>query len=400
MRIFGLSFNFHDSAAAFVQNGEIINAVQEERFTRIKHDPSFPLNSVNYILETNNIKDINEFDKIVYYENPKLKINRIISSLVATFPKGFQNLYELIDKMSLDKFNPVNQIKKRLNYNQKVKIVDHHLSHAASSFFPSPFKEASILVIDGVGEWDTTSIGLASGNSINLQEHLKFPHSLGLLYSAITYFLGFKVNSGEYKVMGLAPYGEPKYKDIFLNDLMDIKNDGSFKLNLNYFDHQIGGKPINEKFETLFKRHKRKPESKIEQFDMDMASSVQFITELVIQKIVKHNIKKNDCKNLCLSGGVALNCVSNGKLLDSKFVKNLWVQPAAGDAGGALGAALYESYVNQNFKRKKLKRNQVDFQKGSYLGPSFDTKDIEEYLKAIHVPYIKPKTWKKKYQIC
>ena len=254
--------------------------------------------------------------------------------------------------MSLDKFNPVNQIKKRLNYNQKVKIVDHHLSHAASSFFPSPFKEASILVIDGVGEWDTTSIGLASGNSINLQEHLKFPHSLGLLYSAITYFLGFKVNSGEYKVMGLAPYGEPKYKDIFLNDLMDIKNDGSFKLNLNYFDHQIGGKPINEKFETLFKRHKRKPESKIEQFEMDMASSVQFITELVIQKIVKHNIKKNDCKNLCLSGGVALNCVSNGKLLDSKFVENLWVQPAAGDAGGALGAALYESYVNQNFKRK------------------------------------------------
>ena len=387
--ILGISAFYHDSAAALIENGKIVAAAQEERFTRVKHDSSFPENAIKFILDFKKIT-ISQIDAIVFYEKPFLKFERLLETYVACAPKGFKQFSIAVPSWVKDKLFQKNQIIKFLNnidntFNDEKKILfsEHHLSHAASAFYPSPFSEAIVLTADGVGEWATTTVAIGKNRNLEIIKEINFPHSLGLLYSSFTYYIGFKVNSGEYKLMGLAPYGKPTYADIIKKELIDINNDGSFWLNQKYFDYMTGLKMINSKFENLFGRKTRNPlKDKIEQFHMDIASSIQKVTEEILIKILKNLKEEYKIENLCLAGGVALNCVANGKILKEKIFKNIWIQPAAGDAGGSLGAAL--AYWNLECVAKQPITNQNnDDMQGSYLGPEFDDDIIEENLKNI-----------------
>jgi carbamoyltransferase len=382
--VLGISAFYHDSAAAIIINDKIIAAAQEERFTRKKHDANFPINAINYILKEANLK-LSEIDYIVFYEKPFLKFERLIETYVGFAPRGFISFCKsmplwLNEKLFQKKliFEELKKIDNNFNEIKKINFSEHHLSHAASSFFSSPYQEAIILTLDGVGEWATTTISIGKNNKIDILKELHFPHSLGLLYSAFTYFLGFKVNGGEYKVMGLAPYGQPIFKNIILDKLIDLKEDGSFKLNMNYFNYATGLTMTNDKFAKIFSIKKREPEDKLLQIHMDIAASIQTVTEEVVLKITKFLFKEFNIPNLCLAGGVALNCVANGKILKQGFFKNIWIQPASGDAGGALGAAQVFYFQELNNKRNI---SNIDSMQGAYLGPQFSDDQVESELK-------------------
>lgn len=386
MIILGISAYYHDSAAAIIKDGEIFAAAQEERFTRKKHDHRFPINSINYCLKEAKIA-VNDIDFIAFYDKPFLKFERLLETYLHYSPKGFTSFLAAIPLWIKEKLWLKDLIARELNYNGKILFPEHHESHAASAFYPSPYKKAAILTIDGVGEWSTASFGIGKDNWIEIWADLKFPHSLGLLYSAFTYYTGFKVNSGEYKVMGLAPYGEPKYVDLILNELVDIKEDGSFKMNMEYFNYAVGLTMTNEKFHKLFGGPPRVPETKLTQKEMDIARSLQEVTEIIMLKMAKHVKKETNEDYLCLAGGVALNCVGNGKILKSGIFKDIWIQPASGDAGGALGAALAVWYKYLNNPRNA--DNLHDFQKGSYLGPEYSDEEIEKFLIGNQIKYLK-----------
>ena len=385
--ILGISAFYHDSAAAILIDGEIIAAAQEERFTRIKHDSSYPKNAVDFVLSYSKFK-ISEIDYIVFFEKPFLKFERLLETYVAFAPKGFTQFSKampgwLREKLFQKKLiiEYLKQHDKSFNGEKKLYFSEHHLSHAASAFYPSPFDEAVVLTADGVGEWATTTVAIGKGNNLEIKKEIHFPHSLGLLYSAFTYYTGFKVNSGEYKLMGLAPYGEPKYSNLIKKNLIDIKDDGSFKLNQDYFDYATGLKMTSKKFNSLFKQQPRDSKTeKLKQFHMDLAASIQDVTEEIMILITRALKKEYKISNLCLAGGVALNCVANGKIQDSKIFDNIWIQPAAGDAGGSLGAALAFWYLEL---KKNRKININDQMKGSYLGPEYSQEDIESELKEI-----------------
>ena len=390
--ILGISAFYHDSAAALIKNGEIVAAAQEERFSRKKHDARYPYNAVQYVLTEGNI-NLSEVDHIVFFEKPFLKFERLLETYMAFAPKGFKSFslsmpIWLREKLFQKKFlfdNLKHHDEKFKDIN-KIKFSEHHYSHAASAFYPSPYKEAVILTLDGVGEWATTTVAVGKDNKLTMLKEIHFPHSLGLLYSAFTYYTGFKVNSGEYKVMGLAPYGKPKYKDLIINELIDLKSDGSFKLNMKYFNYATGLTMTNSKFSSLFGHPVRDPKKDLlTDFHMDIAASIQAVTEEVILKLTKDISKEYKIKNLCLAGGVALNCVANGKILSEKHFENIWIQPAAGDAGGSLGAAL--AYWHQ-----ELKKPRTDFKdkmKGAYLGPKYSDDLIKKKLDFLKAKYIK-----------
>ena len=378
MNILGISAFYHDSAACLVQDGKIIAAAQEERFTRKKHDFSFPIKSINYCMKEGKIK-ASDLDFIVFYDKPFLKFERILETYIAFVPLGIKSFIKAVPLWVKQKLWVKELIRRELNFNGKILFLEHHESHAASAFLPSPFQEAAILTIDGVGEWATATFGTGKGNKIELKAEIKFPHSLGLLYSAFTYYAGFKVNSDEYKLMGLAPYGEPKYEDLILRELIDLKEDGSFKLNMKYFDYCAGLKMTNDHFNNLFGGLPRKPESRLTQRDTDIACSIQKVTEEIMLKMAEHVYKETSQKNLCLSGGVALNCVANGRILREGPFEKLWVQPASGDAGSALGAALFVWY--QYLGNSRIASGEKDFQLGSYLGPEYNYNYIFSFLK-------------------
>ncbi|MGK9477652.1 carbamoyltransferase family protein [Melioribacter sp. OK-6-Me] len=386
MYILGISAYYHDSAAALIKDGRIVAAAQEERFTRKKHDYRFPGHAVNFCLEYEGIK-ISDVDLVAFYDKPFLKFERLLETYLTFAPKGITSFLSAMPVWIKEKLWIKEQIKERLNYDGKILFPEHHQSHAASAFFPSPFKEAAFLTIDGVGEWTTTSYGIGKENKITILADIKFPHSIGMLYSAFTYYTGFKVNSGEYKVMGLAPYGTPKYVDLIYDNLIDLKDDGSFRLNMDYFNYCTGLTMTNSKFDKLFGGKPRKPESKLTQREMDLAASVQVVIEEVILRMARHIKNETNMKNLCLAGGVALNCVANGKLLRENIFDDIWIQPAAGDAGGALGAALFGWYQYLNNDRNVDEVN--DSQNGSLLGPRFDNEYIEDYLKKNNIPFQK-----------
>ena len=383
MKILGISCFYHDSAAALIDDGEIINCVQEERFSRIKHDSNFPSNSIRFILEENQLK-LNDIDSIVFYEKPFIKFERLIETYLHYVPKGFQSFKNALPIWIKEKLFQKIIIKDLLKeidstYSQKnIFFSKHHYSHAASAFFSSPFEKALVLTFDGVGEWETTSVYKGENNKLTPVKMINYPNSLGLLYSAFTYFCGFKVNSGEYKLMGLAPYGNPIFTEIIKDELVDIKEDGSFRLNDKFFNYSIGLTMTNDAFSNLFKIKPRKAGSKIDQVYMDIAASIQVVLEEIILKIVTTVSKEHKYENLCLAGGVALNCVANGKILKNKIFKNIWIQPASGDAGGALGAAQGFYYEKLNNKRVV---NKNDAMKNTYLGPKFDNTKIEKDLK-------------------
>ena len=382
--ILGISAYYHDSAATILVDGQIIAAAQEERFTRIKHDASYPFNAIEFVLEYANLR-ISEVDQIIFFEKPFLKFERLLETYVAFAPKGFKSFCKampiwLRDKLFQKKmlFNELKRHGNNFNNIEKIFFSDHHLSHAASAFFPSPFEEAIVLTADGVGEWATTTVAIGQKNNLEIKKEIHFPHSLGLLYSAFTYYTGFKVNSGEYKLMGLAPYGKPIYKDKIIENLIDIKEDGSFRLDQAFFNYATGLTMTNKKFNNLFGQNPRNPKKDmLTQFHMDIAASIQKVTEEIMIKLAKSLKKEFNISNLCLAGGVALNCVANGKILKEKIFDNIWVQPAAGDAGGSLGAALALFHIEQKNPRKV---NLNDDMKGSYLGPSYSQKKIEEQL--------------------
>jgi carbamoyltransferase len=393
--ILGISAFYHDSAAALIQNGEIIAAAQEERFSRKKHDEKFPKNAIKYVLQEGNI-NLNQVDYIVFFEKPFLKFERLLETYLAFAPRGFKSFLlampvwlreKLFQKKYL--FDLLHQLDENFKDVTKIKFSEHHYSHAASAFYPSPFEEAIILTLDGVGEWATTTLAHGKGNQITMLKEIHFPHSLGLLYSAFTYYTGFKVNSGEYKVMGLAPYGKPIYKKLILKNLIDIKEDGSFRLNMSYFDFATGTTMTNKKFDNLFEQQPRKPETELlTQFHMDIAASIQAVTEEIVLKLAKSIAAEFKIKNLCLAGGVALNCVANGKILKNKIFSKIWVQPAAGDAGGSLGAAL--AYWHQELKKTRT-TNPMDNMQGSYLGPKFENDVIEKKLTLLKANFKKLK---------
>lgn len=375
MYILGISAFYHDSAACLVKDGEIIAAAQEERFTRKKHDFDFPRLATEACLQIAGIK-VSDVDYVVFYDKPVLKFERLLETYITTAPKGFTSYAKALPLWLKHKLWIPDTIKNELEFEGEILFTEHHQSHAGSAFFPSPFEEAAILTIDGVGEWTTNSLGIGRGNTFELIKDIKFPHSLGLLYSAFTYFTGFKVNSGEYKVMGLAPYGEPKYVQEIYDNLIDLKEDGSFHLNLKYFNYMSGLTMTNEHFAELFKTKRRTPETPISQTEMDLARSVQEVVEEVMLRQARYLQKETGFDNLCLAGGVALNCVGNGRVLREGPFKNLWIQPAAGDAGGALGAALCVWYGYLNNSRTVTSGK--DSQKASLIGPSYSN----EYMKA------------------
>ena len=386
MYILGISAYYHDSAACLIDDGEIIAAAQEERFTRIKYDANFPVNAITYCLAEANLKP-DKIDYIVFYDKPFLKFERLLETYLAFAPRGFQNFVTSVPIWVKEKLFQKSLITKTLrdlwgkeiDWTERLLFSEHHLSHAASAFFPSPFNEAAVLTMDGVGEWSTTSLAFGHGNELSVHKEINFPHSLGLLYSAFTYYAGFKVNSGEYKLMGLAPDGEPKYSNLIKENLIYIKEDGSFALDLNFFNYCTGLTMTNEKFNILFGGVPRNPETEISQRDMDIAASIQKVTEEVLIKLVKGVAKTSGQKNLCLAGGVALNCVANGKLLREEIFEDIWVQPASGDAGGALGAALGAYHIMLNKKRKPP--DKIDNMKGSFLGPEYSDLKINETLE-------------------
>ncbi|MDP1853679.1 MAG: carbamoyltransferase [Candidatus Omnitrophota bacterium] len=394
--ILGISAFYHDSAAVFVRDGEIVAAAQEERFSRKKHDASFPFGAVKYCLEESNTP-IGQVDFVAFYDKPLLKFERLLETYLIYAPKGLRSFIAAMPVWIKDKLFLKDLILKELSgisdspkfkFNpEKVLFSEHHLSHAASAFFPSNFEAAAILTIDGVGEWATTCIGIGQDNKINLFSEIDFPHSLGLLYSAFTYYTGFKVNSAEYKVMGLAPYGEPKYVNLILDNLIDLKDDGSFRLNMEYFDYCTGFRMISKKFEKLFGGHPRKSETALIQKEMDIARSIQEVTEMAVLRLARQAVKVAGSKNLCLAGGVALNCVANGRILKETEIENIWIQPASGDAGGALGAALLVWYSYLGNTRRV--NHSEDSMKGAFLGPKFDNKIIEKFLKESGASYEK-----------
>jgi len=385
MKILGISAYYHDAAACLVIDGEIIAAAQEERFTRKKHDSNFPVNAITYCLIEGKLT-YDDIDYVVFYDKPFLKFERLLETYLAFAPRGFKSFVTSLPIWLKDKLFQktviTNALKdlwgKDVEWEEKLLFSEHHLSHAASAFFPSPFERAAVLTMDGVGEWTTTSLSLGNGNKLSVIKEIHFPHSIGLLYSAMTYYTGFKVNSGEYKVMGLAPYGEPKYANLIKDHLIDIKEDGSFALDMSYFNYCTGLTMTNNKFDALFGGPPRKQESILTQREMDLAASIQVVVEEVVIKLAKGVAKTTGEKNLCLAGGVALNCVANGKLLREKVFEHLWIQPASGDAGGALGAALGAYHIMLNQARKVS--NDIDAMKGSYLGPEFSQEEISERL--------------------
>ena len=385
VNILGLSAYYHDSAACLVRDGVIIAAAQEERFTRKKHDERYPRNAVEYCLREGGITTA-ELDYVAFYEKPFVKFDRLLHSYLACAPSGIHSFLKAIPVWIKDKIWMKANLQKELNFSGPIIFSEHHESHAASAFYPSPFQEAAFLTVDGVGEWTTTSYGTGRDGHVQIAGELHFPHSLGLLYSAFTYFTGFRVNSGEYKLMGLAPYGEPKYTDVILRELIDLKEDGSFRLNMKYFNYAVGLTMTNAKFAALFGRDARKPESKLTQLDMDLARSVQDVTEEVMYRMAKHVRKETGQRNLCLAGGVALNCVANGKILREGIFDRIWIQPAAGDAGGALGAALFtwHEYLGNGRKADGVK----DSQRGSYLGPEFKRDDIRKFFQSQNTPFV------------
>ena len=386
LSILGISAFYHDSAACILKDGEIIAAAQEERFTRKKHDPSYPHNAIKFVLDYANLK-LNEVDKIVFFEKPFLKFERLLETYVAFAPKGFVSFSKAMPLWIKEKlfqknylFNKLKEHDKNYKSDENIFFSDHHLSHAASAFYPSPFEEAVVLTADGVGEWATTTVAVGKGNKLDIKKEIHFPHSLGLLFSSFTYFTGFKVNSGEYKLMGLAPYGNPIYVDKIMK-LVDIKNDGTFRLDQKYFNYATGLTMTNDKFHHLFGQKPRDPKKeKLTQFHMDIAASIQKVTEEIMIKLSRSIRNEYNIKNLCLAGGVALNCVANGKILQEKIFDNIWIQPAAGDAGGSLGAALALWHIDQDNVRKI---NSNDSMKGSYLGSEFSQDQIEKELNSI-----------------
>ena len=392
MNILGISAYYHDSAAALVQSGQVIAAAQEERFTRRKHDAKFPKNAISYVLQEANIS-LRKLDYIVFYEKPLITFERLLETYITYAPKGFRSFVSAMTAWLQEKLYLKTVLKKELAKLANCKtsqlppllFTEHHQSHAASAFFPSPFETAAILCLDAVGEWATTSLWLGEGNNMIPQWEIDFPHSLGLLYSAFTYYTGFKVNSGEYKLMGLAPYGEPKYTNLILENLIDIKEDGTFRLNMDYFNYATGLTMTNNKFAQLFGQPPRKPESEITQREMNIAASIQEVTEEIVLKLANTAHKELGTDNLCLAGGVALNCVSNGRLLREGKFKDIWIQPAAGDAGGAIGAALaiwYQYLENPRYG------SHFDRMKGSYLGPQFSDEQGQQYLDDVRANYV------------
>jgi len=381
--ILGISAFYHDSAACLVRDGDIIAAAQEERFTRKKHDESFPSHAVEYCLKEAGIT-INDVTHVTFYEKPLLKFERILLTYLAYAPQGLSSFLKAMPLWLKEKIFIKDLIQNELKFNKDIIFPEHHESHASSAFFPSPFQEAAIITLDGVGEWTTTSFGVGRGNKIELQSEIQFPHSLGLLYSAFTYYLGFRVNSGEYKLMGLAPYGKPKFADIIRTNLIDIKDDGSFRLNMEYFNYPVGLTMTNKRFSKLFGAPPREPEAAITQKHMDIASSIQEVTEEVMLKVAYHVYRETQQDYLCLAGGVALNCVGNGKILREGPFKDIWIQPASGDAGGALGAALLTWY--QYLEKPRSADNIHDKQHGSLLGPTPDT-DIKTLAYAYEWVY-------------
>jgi carbamoyltransferase len=386
LQILGLSGLYHDSAAALIKDGEIIAAAQEERFSRLKHDDSFPVNAITYCLRTANVS-LNELDLIAFYDKPFLKFERLLETYVSFAPAGFQSFSKAMPIWLRNKLFQKDLLSKEfkkieIDFDCKPKLLfaEHHQSHAASAFYPSPFDEAVVLTIDGVGEWATTSVAMGSGNNLKVIKELHFPHSLGLLYSAFTYYTGFKVNSGEYKLMGLAPYGKPKYVQTIFENLIDVKEDGSFRLDQSYFDYCTGLRMTNKKFDNLFGGPPIKPGELITEREMDLACSIQVVTEEIMLRLTRSLAKETQIKNLCLAGGVALNCVANGKILKEGAFQNIWIQPAAGDAGGALGAALCAYHHHKNQPRSS---QSSDHMKGSYLGPEYTDREIQERLEAI-----------------
>ncbi len=391
-KILGISAFYHDSAASLLINSEIIAAAQEERFSRKKHDSSFPFNSIKYVLKEKKL-NLNDLDYVIFYEKPLLKFERLLKTYVSSAPKGIQSYMRSIplwlgEKIFQKKmiYHDLKKIDKNFNGYNKIKFSEHHFSHAASAFYPSPFKEAIILTLDGVGEKATTTIAIGRENKIEIKKEIHFPHSLGLLYSAFTYYLGFKVNSGEYKVMGLAPYGVPKFKEKILKNLVEVREDGSFFLNMKYFNYQTGFTMISENFSKLFEKPVRKRDQMLTQFHMDLAASIQVVLEEIILKICENVKMEYGITNLCLAGGVALNCVANGKILKKGIFENIWIQPAAGDAGGSLGAALGYWYQDLNMERVI---NKDDEMKGSFLGPKFDNNEIQKVLDSLNANYHK-----------
>ena len=391
--ILGISAFYHDSAACLLGDGKIIAAAQEERFTRIKHDSNYPYNAINFVLKFEKIK-LNQVEKIIFFEKPFLKFERLLETYVAFAPKGFASFAKSVPLWIREKLFQKNFLFTKLKQHDstfvnqdKIMFSEHHLSHAASAFFPSPFNEAVILTADGVGEWATTTIAVGKGNKIEIKKEINFPHSIGLLYSAFTYYAGFKVNGGEYKLMGLAPYGEPKYEKLILKNLIDIKEDGSFRLNQKYFDYATGLTMTNNHFDDLFGSKPRNPKKdEISQFYMDIAASIQKVTENLMIRLAKSLSNEYKIKNLCLAGGVALNCVANGKILKENIFDNIWIQPAAGDAGGSLGASLvywYNELCNERITSTK------DSMNCSYLGPEYSDEEIENILKSIGANYKK-----------
>ena len=391
--ILGISAFYHDSAAALIQDGSIVSAAQEERFSRKKHDERFPKNAIKHVLADGKIT-LSEIDYIVFFEKPFLKFERLLETYLAFAPKGFRSFSlampiwlreKLFQKKYL--FGLLQELDENFKDIKKIKFSEHHYSHAASAFYPSPFEEAIILTLDGVGEWATTTVAHGKGNKITMLKEIHFPHSLGLLYSAFTYYAGFKVNSGEYKVMGLAPYGKPIFKDLIIKNLLDLKEDGTFRLNMSYFNFATGLTMTNKKFENLFGQPTRKKEDELlTQFHMDIASSIQAVTEEIVLRLTRNIAKEYSIKNLCMAGGVALNCVANGKVLKEKIFENIWIQPAAGDAGGSLGAALAYWYQELNQKRKI---NLSDSMRGSYLGPKYENSTVEKELLSLNAKFKK-----------
>lgn len=384
MHILGISCFYHDSAACVLRDGKIFAAAQEERFTRRKHDPRFPTHAIEYCLREAGVK-ASELNHVVFYDKPFLTFERLLLSYLTVAPKGLRSWLEAMPLWLGRKLHVPKVIQKEIGYNGDVFFTEHHESHAASAFYPSPFREAAILTMDGVGEWVTASYGFGKGNEIHLLKELHFPDSLGLLYSAFTYFTGFKVNSGEYKLMGLAPYGKPIYKDLILKELIDVKEDGSLRMNLSYFDFLGGLRMTNKRFSQLFGGPPRKPETDITEREMDIAASIQSVTEEVVMKMVRHVHKETNERYLCMAGGVALNCVANGRILREGPFEDIWIQPAAGDAGGALGAAL--SVWHRYLGKQRDAEEGKDSQQGSYLGPHFSIKKIRAFLDDNQYPY-------------
>ncbi len=391
-KILGISCFYHDAAASLIIDGKIIAAAQEERFTRKKHDEQFPINAINYCLREANIS-LKNIDIVAFYDKPFTKFERIVETHIASAPRGLKSFINVMPVWLKQKLWVEKEIEKKLpEFKGKIVYSEHHESHAASAFFPSPFEEAAVLIVDGVGEWATTSIWHGSGASLKKVEEIHFPHSLGLLYSAFTYYLGFKINSGEYKVMGLAPYGKPIYRDVIYKNLIEVKKDASFRLNLEFFDFLVGFKMTNNKFSNLFNLPPRKPESPLDQKHMDIAASLQKVTEEIMVGLAKHAREVTGSKNLCLAGGVALNCVANGKIWETKEFNKIWIQPASGDAGGSLGA----SYVAwHSFLNKKRVVNKEDSQYGSLLGPSYANDYISTWLDNENIPHKKLKSEEK-----